>query len=148
MQVILLKDIPKIGRKYEVKNISDGYVRNFLLPRKLAEVATPNTIANIEKKKEKEGISKNAREETINKNIAKLKGIKISIKEKANEKGHLFATVKPEEIVNALKEKNIEISADMMEINEPIKEIGEKRIVVRSPNGKIKSEFVLEVLSL
>ena len=48
MKIILLKDIPKIGKKYDIKDLSDGYVRNFLLPKKLAEEATPNRIAKIE----------------------------------------------------------------------------------------------------
>ena len=140
MKVILSHDVPDIGKKYDVKDVSDGYARNFLIPRKLAEFATPNLIKSAEMMKKREEQEKEISQDILEKNIAELDGLKISIKEKANEKGHLFAGVHKEEISKILKEqKHIEIPPELIDLEHPIKETGEHKI---SAKGK---EFTLEI---
>jgi len=142
MKVILLQDVPNLGKKYEVKNVSDGYGRNFLLAKSLAKLATTQTIQSIEKEKKRSEQKKQIQQDILEKNFADLKDLKITIKKKANEKGHLFATIHPEEISKILKEQErLEIPAEMIELEKPIKEIGEYKIKVKD------KEFLLVVSS-
>jgi large subunit ribosomal protein L9 len=142
MKVILLQDVPNVGKKYEVKNVSDGYGRNFLLPRNLAKIATTQAMQEIEKLKKQSEQEKQIQQDILEKNIKALDGLKITIKEKANEKGHLFAAIHQKEISKILKaQEHLDIPAEMIEWEKPIKEIGEYKINVRD------KEFLLVVSS-
>jgi len=103
MKIILLKDIPKVGRKYDIKNVADGYALNLLIPRGLAQIATPQTEKNIEAMKAKDLVEKKVQGELLVKNLEVLKDLVINMKEKANEKGHLFAGVTKEKLKRYLK---------------------------------------------
>ncbi|MEW5907668.1 MAG: 50S ribosomal protein L9 [Patescibacteria group bacterium] len=132
MKVILLQDVPRVGRKYEVKNVNDGYARNFLIPKKLVVIATTANVQAIEKKKKQIAEERAIQEDILTKNIESLDGIKITYKTKANEKGHLFAAIQPEQISKILKEQHhIDIPSEIIELEHPIKSIGEYRIKVR-----------------
>lgn len=142
MKVILLQDVPSVGKKYEIKNVSDGYARNFLIPRKLAQIATTQAIQLVETKRKQLGQEKEIQKDILEKNIESLGGVRLEITEKANEKGHLFAGVNKEEIAKILKEqKHIDIPAEIIELEQPIKEIGEYKIKVKD------KEFLLVVSS-
>lgn len=141
MKVILLHDVPNVGRKYEVKNVSDGFARNFLFVKKLAEIATTQSIQAIDAKKRQDEQKKGIQSDILDKNIQALDGLKISIKEKANEKGHLFAGIRAKEIAKILKEqKNIEIPEEIIELEKPIKEKGEHKVKAKD------KKFILEIL--
>lgn len=140
MKVILLQDVPNVGKKYDVKNVSDGYARNFLFPRNLAKIATTKAIQTVEHEKKRWQQHKEVQQNILDKNISDLEGLKISIAKKANEKGHLFAAISPKEISNALKkEKHLEIPAELIELEKPIKEKGEHKIKVKD------KEFIVAV---
>lgn len=142
MKIILLQDVASMGKKYEVKNVSDGYARNFLIPRKLAKIATTQTIQEIELMKKQGLKEKEIQQDLLEKNMESLQDLKISIKEKSNEKGHLFASIDAKDISKILKkEHHLEIPAEMIEMKKPIKEIGEHKI---KSKGK---EFVLDITS-
>lgn len=147
MKVILLKDVPNVGKKYEVKDVSDGYAINYLIVRKLAEVATPGAIKNIELRR-KQGVQKQELDKNLlAKTLESLKGVKITLSEKANEKGHLFAQVHREEVVAALKDqKGIELDAEMVDMEHPIKEAGEHKISIKI--DKKTAEINLEILPI
>lgn len=135
-----MKDVASIGKKYDMKNVSDGYARNFLIPRKLAKIATTQTIQQIELMKKQGLKEKEIQKDLLEKNMESLQDLKISIKEKANGKGHLFASVSAEDVSKILKEQyRLEIPAEIIEMEKPIKEIGEHKIKVRD------KEFVLLV---
>ena len=143
MKIILWKEINGVGRKGEVKNVSDGYARNFLLPNKLGQIATPAAIASAEKLRKQAEQDKDVQKDILEKNINGLKDLKVQIKAKANEKGHLFSIIHPDEISKILKEQyHLDIPSKIIEIEKPIKEIGEHIIKTKH------QEFVLDVLSL
>ncbi len=147
MKIILLKDVPKVGKKYETKEVPDGYGRNFLLKRGLAEVATAGAIKRVEEIKKTAAVEKKIQEDLLMKNLEDLNGITITLKEKANEEGHLFAGIHKEEIISEIKkETRLDIIPEYIDLDKPIKKIGEFDIGI-SVNGK-KAKFKLIVEKL
>jgi len=144
MKIILKEDIKGVGRKYEVKNVADGYANNFLIPRKLAEYAGPEAVKRAEILKATSSAEIEIREKLTEKQIEMLKEVKIVLKRKGNEKGHLFEQIHPEEISKALKEQvKIEIGSEFIKSERPIKEIGEHTVLAQI--GKNKGEFKVVV---
>ena len=140
MKVILREDIKGVGKKYEIKDIADGYANNFLIPKKLVEYASPEAIKRAEILKSVTEAEIEIRNKLTEKQIEMLKGAKIVLKKKTNEKGHLFEKIHPEEIFLALKEQaKIEINPEFLFMEKPIKEVGEHIVCARV--GKNKGEF-------
>lgn len=102
MKVILLADIKGVGKKGEVINASDGYARNFLFPRKLAEEATEVNINNLNQKKETERRKKLAEIEAAQKQADELKGKEVKIVAKSGENGRLFGSITSKDVADAL----------------------------------------------
>lgn len=131
MKVIILKDTKKVGRKYEIKDVADGYALNALIPNKVAIPATPGNLKMIESKKASDIMSSQAHIETISKAIEKLPNGKLMISGKVNEKGHLFAGIHEEKIVEKFKKvTGVELSVDSLKIDTAIKGIGEYKIKI------------------
>jgi large subunit ribosomal protein L9 len=144
MKIILKQDIKGIGKKYEVKNVADGYANNFLIPKKLAEYASPESIKKAQVIKAQEEAEREIKEKLTAEQIEMLKSIKIFLQKKANEKGHLFEQIHPAEIVTVLKEQaKVEINPEFLTIEKPIKEIGEHRILAQA--GKTEATFLVIV---
>lgn len=129
MKVILLQDIKKVGRKYEVKNVADGHALNFLIPNKQAEIATPQAMKKLDSMKTKAEAEKKVQEDLLMKNLKSLSGVLVEVKAPANDKGSLFKGVHKEEIVNALKEQgHLDLLPEHINLEKPIKEVGEHEI--------------------
>ena len=144
MKVIFLQDVPKVGKRHDVKEINDGYAMNFLLPRKLAISATPQAVADLEKRKKNIEIERGVQESLLLKNLEEIKGKTIVIKGKANEKGSLFKSIHKKEIVEEMKKQhNADIDEEFIILEKPIKEVGEFEIPI-SIKGK-NSSFKLVV---
>ena len=125
MKVIFNADVRGQGKKGELKEVSDGYGRNYLLPRKLAAEATADNI-NALKLKEKAKAAQIAKEKAqAEENGKKLAGIQVIIKAKAGSGGKLFGAVTSQEISKALKEQfDMEIEKNKIVQAEPIKTFG------------------------
>ncbi len=144
MKVIFLKDIPRVGKRYDIKDVNDGYALNFLIPRGLVEMATPNAIAQLEKRMKNIEIERKTQTELLIKNLEEIKGKIVIIKAKADEKGHLFSGIKNKEIIKEMQaQHSAKISEGSIVLEKPIKEIGEFEIPI-SILGK-KSSFKLKV---
>ena len=140
MKIILLQDVPKAGRKYEVKNVSDGYARNFLIPNKLAKLATPQAIKAIETEKKRLEEERKVQEDILQKNLDGLKDLRVVWDVKNNEKGRLFAGIHNQDISKILKEQyHLDIPVELIQLEKPIKEIGEYKVKIKD------KEFTLEV---
>jgi large subunit ribosomal protein L9 len=135
MKVILLKDIEKLGKKYEVKTVSDGYARNFLIPRGLAKPATKELIKWAEKQRELE--EKRAEEELkkIQKLASQLDGQEIEFVVKMGKEGQLFESINQIKIAKKLKEMGFEIKKNQVVLDEPIKEVGEFPVKIALDQG-------------
>ena len=125
MKVIFNVDVKGQAKKGELKEVSDGYARNYLLPRKLASEATADNI-NALKLKEKAKAAQMAREKAeAEENAKKLQGITVNVRAKAGNGGKLFGAVTSQEISDALKEQHgIEIEKNKVVQAEPIKTYG------------------------
>jgi len=137
MRVILLQDIEKLGKKYDVKEVADGYARNFLIPKGLAKIATKENLKWLETQKEIE--VKKAEEELkkVQKTASTIDGQEIIIPVKVGEEGQLFESITSQKIAEKLKELGFDIKKTQIDLIEPIKELGEFPV-------KIKFEHNLE----
>ena len=105
MKVILLQDVKQIGKKGDVIEASDGYARNFLFPRKLAQEANDSNMHILNNKKENERKLKLAQLEAAQKLAGELKGKEITIKAKAGESGKLFGAITSKDVAELIKEQ-------------------------------------------
>lgn len=145
MKVILLKDIKKIGKKYEIKEVSDGQAMNMLIPGKMALPATPGNVKMIEVKRSADMNDVAKTEAELQKVLAEIKGITVEMKGKVNDKGHLFAGIHKEEITEAVrKQKNIHLSADHMVLEKPLKEVGEHAVTVKVNNREVAFKVIIK----
>lgn len=146
MKVILTKNVPKIGNKYQVITVADGYAANFLFPNKLAEQATQAALVRVEKLMSEEKAQKSIREDLLIKNLKSIDGVKIEITEKANEKSHLFAAVHKEALIPALKEQTrLDIDTEHIVLDKPLKEVGEHKVTVKVQDKT--AGFVVNILA-
>ncbi len=144
MKIIFLKDVARIGRKYEVKEVADGYGRH-LVAQKIAEVATEASIARIEKKKSTDAGIKKVHTDLLMKNLEDLNGITITMRGKANEKGHLFASIHKAEILAELKRAtHLDMHPDYVILERPLKECGAFEIPVVIEKHRVTFTVVVE----
>lgn len=129
MKIILLQDVKNLGKKGEVKEVAEGYARNFLFARKLAEVATQSGVKNVEIAK-KQQIEKDQIDLQKTQELAEqLEGKAITIFAKDKD-GKLFGSVQAKSIVKELEKENIFISEKSVVLENPIKELGEYEVKI------------------
>jgi large subunit ribosomal protein L9 len=124
MKVILLEDIRGVGRKDEVKNVSDGYARNFLLPRGKAEPAAPDALRRLESREQ----TRKKTKEEAKENLVRLAKEKFVFQLKTGSKGETYGSIGKEEIEKALAEKGYPDAE--IELKHPIKTLGENKVAV------------------
>ena len=126
MKVILLKDIPGSGKKDQIVEVSDGYARNYLLPRKMAREATSEALNALQKSKGADKHREEVRRQEAEVKARELKGKVIQLEVRGGENGKLFGSVTTDQIASALKEQHgIEIDKRRLELDEPIKNAGQ-----------------------
>jgi len=144
MKVILLKDVPGLGRKNDIKETSDGHARNFLLPRGLAQEASASRLKQAQAMQRATEEERRVQHELLLKNFEALKDVRITLSGKANEQGHLFKGIHADEIVKALEtQAHVELLPEHLELEHPLKAVGEHTVSV-SIEGK-KSSFTAVV---
>ena len=145
MKVIFLKDVQRVGKKYDIKEVNDGYALNFLFPNKLAEMATTKTMADLEKRQKEIIVEREIQEGLLIKNLEEIKGKTITMRGKANDKGSLFSSIHKKEIKEELeKEHKIEIGEEFIILEKPIKEVGEFEIPIEIKHKKSSFKLVVE----
>ncbi len=135
MKIVLLEDIDKLGKKYEIKEVADGYARNFLIPKGLAKLATAKNIKMAKIKKEEELRKAEEQLKNVQKIVAKIEGQEITIPLKTGEKGQLFESVTSQMISKKLAQMGFNIKKSQIEISKPIKEIGEYPVKINFEHG-------------
>lgn len=144
MKIILLDDLPPLGRKNDVKEVSNGYARNFLFPKKLAKLATPEALKELTSQKEREERKKSEEYQKYNALAERLKPLVLTFKVKVGEKGRTFGSITVVKIHEALKKEGIEAKKEWIELEEPIKTTGEHMVKVKFPHG-LEGEIKIKV---
>lgn len=135
MKVILLRDVPNTGRKHDVKEVSSGFARNFLIPKGLAIAADEESLKNLEMKKKADAERAEGELKEAEKAASKLDGAEVEIQVKAGKEGHLFESVNKQKVSDHLKEMGYNISKDQIDLKSPLKETGEFPIKLKMDHG-------------
>jgi large subunit ribosomal protein L9 len=131
MKVILRSAVTNLGQAGEIKEVSAGYGRNFLLPQRLAVAATPATLREWEKCKEKRAKVTAVKTEKAKGLAGKLTGVKLSFTMPASPEGKLFGSVGKSDILKSLKASGFEVPRDSVRLDAPIKLVGEHEVELR-----------------
>ena len=138
MKVILMDNIKGVGKKDEVINASDGYARNFLLPKGLAVEATNENMSKLKAKNDSKAYRKEQDKEEAKKVAEKLAGIQLKVPVKAGENGKIFGVVSAKEIADLLKSNyNIEVDKKKIDLKETIKTLGLRTVTIKLYDGVI-----------
>lgn len=147
MKVILLDNIKGVGKKDEIINASDGYARNYLLPKKLAVEANAENMSRLNNKKESANYKKDQEKQNAEELAKKLKGIMLKIKVKAGENGKIFGGVTSKEISENLKSQyNFVVDKKKIELKDTIKTLGSFNVSIKLFEG-ITADLKVEVIS-
>ena len=145
MKIIFLKDVKNVGRRGEIKEVSDGYAKNFLLPQGIAKLATAEVINNINQ-------ARIAIENEVAKEKEKIKQLeseeKLEFKLKTGKKGEVYGSVTREEIIKTLRQKNY--SDIEVLLQKPLKQVGEHAVDIsygKNAIGKINIVIKPETIS-
>ncbi|MBN2160902.1 MAG: 50S ribosomal protein L9 [Spirochaetes bacterium] len=136
MKVILQKDIPSLGDAGDIKDVSDGYARNYLLPRKLVIMADKSSKRAAEHQKKLIRIKKEKRKRQSEKIAESLAGMELELAVQVGEEGKLFGSVTAMDIAKKLKEKGFEIDKRKILIESPIKQVGEYIVKIKLDEGQ------------
>jgi large subunit ribosomal protein L9 len=147
MKVILRRDVKGLGHEGDLKEVRDGYARNFLLPSGAATLADMGALKNWERHRgEREDRAQQIRSEA-QKIADRLSETKLEVAVKAGEKNRLFGSVTNREIAELLAKQGIEIDRHQITVREPIKTVGEHRVTVNLHHG-IEAQVVVTVVPL
>jgi large subunit ribosomal protein L9 len=131
MKVLLVKDVKSLGKAGDVKEVKDGYGRNFLVKKGLAKVATVEVLEEWEREQAKIKAEFEAKIKALNELADKLKETKVTIKRKLGENGHLYGAVTKDDIAKALKDAGFELDKKMVEIKNAIKSVGLHEVSIK-----------------
>lgn len=146
MKVILTQDVAKIGRRFEVVEVSDGYALNKLIPQHLAEPATPANLKRVEARSKKQAETVAHVAEEFHAAVAALKETVVEVEAEANAEGKLFQAVKPEMIAEAASEKaGVTVEAGWVHTPTPVKTTGEHTVLLSA--GEDQGEFTITIVS-
>jgi len=131
MDLILREDVDKVGVRGQVVHVAAGYARNFLLPKKLAVPATEANKKIVEQERQSH-LRKEAKQKTEAEDLNKmLNGVTVTIAQKAGENDQLFGSVTVKDVADALEKKNFTVDRRKIQLDEPIKQLGEHKLMIR-----------------
>lgn len=128
MKVILLQDVKTVGKKFEVKEVADGYARNFLFVKKLAQPATEEALQWLEIQKEILSQKAETDLKKIQELASRLDDLEVTVPVKIGDEGQLFESVGAQKIAERLKEMGFDLKKNQIKLEEPIKELGESQV--------------------
>ena len=131
MKVILLDDVAKLGRRGEVRDVSDGYARNFLIPKKLALTATPGNLKNLTQIRTQQDTKAQRIKGDAEALGARIEGLVFEVTRQASEEGKLFGSVTAQDLVDFLAGQDVKVERRRIQLDEPIKSLGETTVPVR-----------------
>lgn len=145
MELILLQDVEKVGRKGEVVRVRDGFARNVLIPRKLALAATDENQTFVEEHKKRAEIRREKEKAAAQAQADKISSVKLKIEAQAGEQEKLFGAVTSEEIAEALAKKGYEVDKKQIQMKDAIKTLGIHHVSVEI-YPQVKASVSVEVI--
>ena len=144
MRIVLLKDVPDLGKKGDVKDVSDGFGRNYLIRNKLVEILTPRVARRLEQEREKEEkIAVALKNQTLALK-EKIEKLKLVLKTKIGESGQVFGSITPTKILAELEKNGIKLEKDQL-LSKPIKTLGESKIKIKLPQEiEVELKIIIE----
>ena len=140
MQIILQEDVEKLGTRGEVVDVAPGYARNYLLPHKLGIEASPANLKRLEKIRVTLAKRTATEKDAALQQAALLNQVIVKLTRKAGENDQLFGSVTSADLAEALQKQGFEIDKRRIELDEPIKIIGERNVTVKLVHG-VTAEF-------
>jgi large subunit ribosomal protein L9 len=135
-QAILLEDVESLGQRGQAVDVTPGYLRNYLVPRKLAQPATAGALAEAQRRIDAEERAEKARIERLAEAAGLLSKTVLTIYQRADEKGHLFGSVGAKEIVDALRDaRDLQVDKRKVKLEQPLREIGTFMVEIELPDG-------------
>ena len=134
MKVVLLKDVEKLGREGEIKEVAEGYARNFLIPQNFVKPATDQAIQEVELRKEKKTKSDQMELTEVQKIAEQLDGRELFIKVKEKD-GTLFGSVNEKTIAKTFADEGLKIDPKNVKLEEPIKDVGDYDVKLELDHG-------------
>jgi large subunit ribosomal protein L9 len=131
MKIILLDDVNKVGRRGEVRDVSDGYARNFLIPKKLALHATAGNMKNLQSIKNQQQAKADRVKDDAEALRARIEALTFEDRRQASEEGKLFGSVTTQDMVEFLDRQGVKIERKRLHLEEPIKSLGETSVSIR-----------------
>ena len=145
MDVILREDIDKLGARGQVVQVASGYARNFLLPKRLAVAATEANKKIVEQERQSH-LRKEAKQKTEAEDLGKMMaGVTVTISQKAGENDQLFGSVTSKDIADGLEAQGYNIDRRKIQLDNPIKTLGEHKVTVRL-HREVTAEITVSVL--
>jgi len=145
MEVILREEIQKLGNRGEIVKVADGYARNYLLPKRLAVPATEANKKIVEQERMAH-VRREAKQKGEAEDLAKqLNGVVVTFTQKAGEADQLFGSVTSKDIVEALAKQDFVIDRRKIHLDEPIKQLGEHKVIVKL-HPDVSAEIQVNVL--
>jgi|SRR5689334_16386279 len=138
MQAVLLEDVEQLGERGDPIDVSPGYLRNYLIPRKLAAVATPGALEEAQRRREAAEKAEKARTEREAEAASLLSKTVLTIYQRAGEDGKLFGSVGAKEIADAIRDaRDLRIDRRKVRLEQPIREIGTHMVEIELADGTV-----------
>jgi len=131
MKVILMDDVPALGRRGEVRDVSDGYARNYLLPHKLALHATTANLKNLEQIKARQDVAAAKLTAQAQEQARAIEALHFTQARQASDEGRLFGSIGKADLVAFLSQHGVEVERRRIAMDEPIKSVGDFSVPVR-----------------
>ena len=145
IKVILLQDVLQLGQKGEVRSVRFGFGKNWLIPLKLAAIATPTLVSQIEKQKTLQQEQMKNEAHAYETRIKELEGFVLRLRPKKTKKATLYAAIDAKKIASHLAKKNVTLDPKYIHLETPIKKIGEYEIpVVFSKDYRVSIKVVVQ----
>jgi large subunit ribosomal protein L9 len=144
MKIILLDDVPALGRRGEVRDVADGYARNFLLPQRLALHATQANLKNLDAIKARQETRANKLRADAESQVRQIEELHFTQARQASDEGRLFGSVGRADIAAFLTENGIDVERRRIALDEPIKSLGEFTVPIRL-HGDITAQLKVSV---
>ena len=135
MKIILLEDVKNCGRKGQVKHVSDGYARNYLLPNKLATLATYSALDSLEEEMRQHEMEANQELATVQQLAEQVENLNVYIRAAVDENGTLYGAITKKDIQQAMQDMNFSINESAVMIDKPMKQTGEYPVTLQFDQG-------------